>query len=251
MDIPALPPGFVVDAPALLGRAVLGQQWRDLAFLHWPVAVSTVQRFFPPGTRPDVLDDPATTYVGLVPFTMVGAGIGRRWPVPWAGTFLETNVRLYSVDAQGRHGVVFRSLDASRLLPVLAAHVGYGLPYVWSRMSRSVQPAAEGEVRTWTCARRLSLVRSRISVRVGPPVEPTPLDVFLTARWGLHARHLGRTWWVPNEHSTWPLRAAEVLELDDGLRAAAGVQVSGLPPLVRFTPGVRTAFGAPVPLPSA
>ena len=40
---------------------------------------------------------------------------------PWAGTFLETNVRLYSVDATGRRGVVFLSLDADRAVAVAAA----------------------------------------------------------------------------------------------------------------------------------
>jgi uncharacterized protein YqjF (DUF2071 family) len=179
---------------------------------------------------------------------MVGAGVGRRAPVPWLGTFLETNVRLYSVDAAGRHGVVFRSLDADRLLPVLGARGVYGLPYIWSSMTRSVRGPSGREERTWTCRRRRSGVSSRIVVRVGPVVEPTRLDVFLTARWGLHARHLGRTWWVPNEHEAWPLHEAEVVELEDGLRAAAGVPVSGPPSHVRFTSGVRTNFGVPVGL---
>jgi uncharacterized protein YqjF (DUF2071 family) len=41
--------------------------------------------------------------------------------VPYPGTFPETNVRLYSVDEHGRRGVLFRSLDASRLIPVTVA----------------------------------------------------------------------------------------------------------------------------------
>ena len=36
-------------------------------------------------------------------------------PLPYFGTFAETNVRLYSVDAAGRHGVLFRSLETTRL----------------------------------------------------------------------------------------------------------------------------------------
>ena len=36
--------------------------------------------------------------------------------MPWAGSFLETNVRLYSIDATGRRGIVFLSLDTDRLL---------------------------------------------------------------------------------------------------------------------------------------
>jgi uncharacterized protein YqjF (DUF2071 family) len=55
---------------------------------------------------------------------------------------------------------------------------------------------------------------------------------------------------VPNEHGTWPLHEADVLELEDELCEAAGVAVEGLPPLVRATAGVRTVFGVPVPLPA-
>jgi len=49
---------------------------------------------------------------------MVGVSIGRGPAVPYLGTFLETNVRLYSVDETGRRGVVFLSLDADRALVV-------------------------------------------------------------------------------------------------------------------------------------
>ncbi|RZS90075.1 hypothetical protein EV189_1858 [Motilibacter rhizosphaerae] len=235
----ALPVGFPVAAPPLGGPAVLGQQWRDLAFLHWRVDSAAVAPFFPRGSRPDEHD--GSTWVGLVPFSMVGAGLGRRFPVPWLGTFLETNVRLYSVDDEGRHGVVFRSLDADRLLPVLGAQAVYGLPYRWARMTAAV----DGDERSWSSVRRRGGGSLDLRLRVGQEVEPDDLDVFLTARWGLHAAHLGRTWWVPNEHGPWPLRSAEVLELRDSLCAEAGVEVAGLPERVRFTSGVRTVFGVP------
>ena len=86
----------------------------------------------PPGVRPDTLD--GVTYVGLIPFRMVGAGIARGPGVPWFGSFLETNVRLYSVDDTGRRGIVFLSLDAERAAVVLGARAVFGLPYRWSRM---------------------------------------------------------------------------------------------------------------------
>ena len=87
----------------------------------------------PRGTRPDTLD--GATYVGLIGFRMVDLGLLRGPALPWVGTFLETNVRLYSVDGLGRRGVVFRSLDATRLTAVLTARATLRLPYAWSRMS--------------------------------------------------------------------------------------------------------------------
>lgn len=84
-----------------------------------------------------------------------------------------------------------------------------------------------------------------MTVTVGDPVEPTDLEMWLTARWGAHSRKAGRTWWVPNEHATWPLHEAEVSELDDQLVAAAGISTTG--PMMRalFSPGVHARFGRP------
>lgn len=235
--------GVPAAAPPLPGRVLFDQRWTDLAFLHWPVDPELVAPFMPAGIEPDVVD--GVTYVGLIPFHMRGAGPGRGHAAPYLGDFLETNVRLYSVDAAGRHGVVFRSLEASRLVTVLAARWGYRLPYVWSRM----RVVRDGDTWTWSSQRRWPNrgLRTHIAVRVGQPLEtPTPLDTWLTARWGLHHRAAGRTVWTPNQHDAWPLCDAELLAISDELVEAAGLQVSGPPPVpVRYTSGVRTVFGWP------
>ena len=81
----------------------------------------------------------------------------RRARVPGSGGMI-TNVRLCSVDTHGRRGVVFRSMDVSRLVPVLLGHLGFRLPY------------------------RL-VPRSRIVVRGRPTVpEPAEPEHFLSTR---------------------------------------------------------------------
>jgi uncharacterized protein YqjF (DUF2071 family) len=235
---------YPVDAPPLRGPALLDQRWVDVAFLHWPVRPESVQRFFPAGTRPDVVD--GRTYVGLVAFAMRSAGLGRLGAVPYFGSFLETNVRLYSVDDAGRHGVLFRTLDTSRLAIVPFARALFGVPYVWSRLSCTREGARldYGGRRRWPGGGPTS----RVVLEVGEAVQPTPLETWLTARWGLHSRLLGRTWWTPNRHSSWPLRSARAVRVEDEFVSAAGIPVAGdmLRPL--FSPGVRTQFGAPRPL---
>lgn len=237
-------PVSAISAP-LAGRALLDQRWRDLTFLHWRVPADVVAPLLPAGTRPDVFD--GSSWVGLIPFRLTDAGFGRAPAIPYIGSFAETNVRLYSVDAAGRRGVVFRSLEAERLAFVLGARWTLGLPYTWARM----RVERRGDVMTYTSRRRWPAPRglaSRVVVRVGPfEVRDDPLADFLTARWGLHSRRLGRTIYLPNTHDTWPLRTAELLELDDELVAAAGFgETSSRPPdSVLFSPGVRTQFGAP------
>ena len=54
-----------------------------------------------------------------------------------------------------------------------------------------------------------------------------------------------RTWWIPDEHEPWPLRAAEILDLDDDLLDASGVTPAGPHLRALFSPGVRSRFGRP------
>jgi len=165
------------------------------------------------------------TYVALVPFAMSGIRLGPSPPVPYFGSLLETNIRLYSVDDAGRHGVVFRLLETSRLAVVPLTRIGLGIPYTWARMRLT----RHGDTMTYDSVRRWPRrgLRSRLTITIGEVVEPTPLEVWLTARWGAHTRKAGRTWWVPNEHEPWSLGAATIAALDDDLLAASGVRATG------------------------
>ncbi|WP_433292713.1 YqjF family protein [Actinoplanes sp. CA-030573] len=240
-------PGQVEEVTPLttrpVRRSLLVQRWTDLTFLHWPVDPALVAPLLPAGTRPDLLD--GVTYVGLIAFRMAGFGFLSGPGIPHLGTFCETNVRLYSVDGDGRRAVVFRSLDAERLIPVLTARAWLHLPYMWSKMRivKSRQQITYVSRRRWPSPRGAA---SRMSVRIGERIdEPTPLEHFLTARWGLHTRAWGRTVHLPNEHPQWPLHRATLLTLDDELVAAAGLpQPDGPPVSVLYSPGVPVTFGS-------
>ncbi|MGX9670436.1 YqjF family protein [Mycobacterium sp. HM-7] len=237
--------GFLVDAPPLRQPAWVEQFWGDLTFLHWPVDPASVAPLFPPDTAPDVFTD-GLTYVGLVPFVMHRSAVAGRVPLPYFGAFAETNVRLYSVDGAGRHGVLFRSLETTRLAVVGLTRLGMGVPYTWAKL----RVARSGDRITYAGTRRWPErgLRTLAEVAIGEPVDPTPLEVWLTARWGAHTRKAGRTWWVPNEHPAWPLRQAELVELTDDLVPASGVVPVGPPLRALFSPGVRARFGRPTAL---
>lgn len=226
-------------APPLAGREIASQRWSDLTFLHWRVDPARVAPLLPPGVAPDEFD--GGTWVGLIPFLLDRATLFGGPPVPYVGRFVEINVRLYGVDASGRRGVVFRSLEASRLAAVLAARAVFGLPYFWSRTTMD----AEGDAIRYRSRRHGGGASSAVVSRPGEMVEADPLADFLTARWGMFTARRGRTRFLPNEHEPWPVHSAELLELDDELVAAAGLPgvTDRAPDSVLFSPGVTTRFG--------
>jgi Uncharacterized conserved protein len=227
------------EAPPLTGHAIASQRWSDLVFLHWRVEPDRVAPLLPRGVRPDEFD--GSTWVGLIPFRLSRATLLGSPPVPYVGAFVEVNVRLYGVDARGRRGVVFRSLEASRLFAVLAARAAFALPYEWAR---TAVDDGDGMLR-YRSARHGGGPRFAAVARPGAAIEPGPLEDFLTARWGMFTSRRGRTRFTPNTHVAWPLHAAELLELDDGLVAAGGLPgvTARAPDSVLYSPGVDTWFG--------
>ena len=241
---PDVPDG---TCPLTVAHPMMVHRWQLLTFLHWSVEPSLVQRLLPPGLVVETFD--AHAWVGLVPFRMWVAP-PRLPALPWLGRFCETNVRTYVRDTQGRSGVWFFSLEASRLPAVVAARVAYRLPYYWAAMR--LHNASDRIV--YTCRRRWPRSASpdaggTIVVRPGSPIpseDLTQLEHFLTARWRLFSHASKGTLRYANaEHAPWPLQRAELETFDDSLVTAAGLPQPIGQPLVHYSPGVEVRISAP------
>ncbi len=237
----AAPQPISAIAPPLAGRASASQRWSHLVFLHWRVESAQVAPLLPAGLIPDEFD--GSSWVGLIPFVLDRATVWGSPPVPYFGSFVEVNVRLYAVDADGHRGVVFVSLEASRLAAVIAARTLFRIPYRWSRTTLT---GSAGEFH-YTSRRHLA-VSARTDIvarRTDQPVVGDPLADFLTARWALFSTVRGRTVHLRNHHEPWPLFRAELVRLEDTLLDAAGFPgVAARPPdSVLYSPGVTTWFG--------
>jgi uncharacterized protein len=209
--------------------------WDTLTFLHWPYEPEIVQRLLPPGMAVQTFEGKA--WVSLIPFVMRVRLPRTRRPIPWLGTFPETNVRTYVTAADGTEGIWFFSLDATRLAPVLSARAAFWLPYMWS----SMKVLREGDRVIYTCRRRVPGPRgasSRVVIDIGEPYEPselTELDHFLSARWRLYSKFLGRIWSARAVHEVWPLRRATLIECDDELMTAAGLPAPCGEPIIGYS----------------
>ncbi|MCU1440427.1 MAG: hypothetical protein JWP85_1424 [Rhodoglobus sp.] len=228
-------------APQLDGRSVASQRWSRVAFLHWRVDSSSVAPLLPAGVTPDEHD--GSSWVGLIAFQLDRATMLGSPPVPYFGDFAEVNVRLYGVDERGRRGVVFVSLEASRLAAVLAARAVFSLPYFWSSTSL-VETGGEA---TYRARRHVGAGASVLTVRPGALIAGDSTAHFLSARWALFTTRFGRTVLLPNHHEPWPLRAAQLVHLDDSLVALAGFPglTDRMPDSVLYSDGVTTRFGKP------
>ena len=233
------------DCPFTIDRPILRQRWERLTYLHWALDPAAVQQLLPPGLTADTWDGAA--WVGLVPFYMrVATPAGQR--VPWVSNFCETNIRTYVRDGDGRRGIWFFSLDASRLGAVLVARATpYRLPYFWStmRLGQRGNELAYLTRRHWP---RPAPVTSRVRVTVGDPIpadQVSGLEHFLTARWMLFSVTGGRRTAARVCHQRWPLHRATAQVVDDQLLTATGLPAPDGEPLVHYSPGVDVAIGRP------
>lgn len=237
-----MPEPLSAEPPPLHGPVVAAQEWRHVAFAHWRAPADVVAPLLPAGVVPDLFDGSA--WVGLIAFRLGEARLGLFATPRRLGTFTEVNVRLYGVDAQGRRGVVFRSLEAASLPAVLAARAAFSLPYMWARTDQRSRPEGwEYVSRRWSASG--DGPGFRLAVAVDTTTADDELSLFLTARWGLFQRRFGRTLWLPNTHEPWLLHPARVLSLRDELVPAAGLPpVAGTPAeSVLYSPGVDARFG--------
>jgi uncharacterized protein YqjF (DUF2071 family) len=229
--------------PFRVERAVMRQTWSELTFLHWPYDPAVVRPLVPRELDLDLFDGAA--WIGLVPFLITDL-VPPRWPaLPWISWFPETNVRTYVVDGAGRRGVWFFSLDAARLAAVIGARIGYGLPYFWAKM----RVGADSQRVFYRSRRRFLRVHSDIAIEKGDLIrEQSEREVFLTARFRLYARWLGRIVCARVEHPEWPLHTARVVRLESSLVRAAGLPQPLGSPLAHFAPRVDVRAGLPGPV---
>ena len=200
------------------GRPVMRQIWRELAFLHWPVARDAVAGLLPPGLDVDCFDGAA--YVGVVPFTIPLTRTGRLG-APMAPAFHEINLRTY-VHRDGRDpGVWFFSLD--------------GRDGAVADRSRRRGAAATFHARDQP-------------VGEVAPAATGSLELFLAERYLLYSA-AGRALRTARvHHAPYPLQPAIATDVEQTLTTAGGLPqgaCAGPPPLVHSAREVDVAIHGP------
>lgn len=207
-------------------------------FAHWRSDPAALAGLVPRGTRPDVVDGSA--WAGLCAYVFRETSVP---PFPSAGrlgTMTEVTVEVLTVDDAGRHGIAYRTIDTANVPAIVAAHALIGVPYTFAHTRsdrrgdllrhrsvrhpvRSLRPSR----RSWGRGDRpggSDRPRQAASVRVAAgSVTDEPLATTLTDRDGIHARHLGQTFFWQREHPPLVLRSARLERLDGDLPDTVGL----------------------------
>lgn len=221
---------------------LLHQYWSNLLFLHWPLPLPVVQAALPAELGVHAFGGKA--WLGVVAFRMHGVRPPGCPPLPGLRTLDELNLRTYAIDAEGRTGVWFFSLDASLGPAVWLARHFFRIPY----RRAAIEVAEAGPTTDF---------RARPLLREGPapwqryrwssdPTVPTrkadpgSLEHFLLERYRLFARlhrHEGmRTGTL--SHEAYRYRPAELTHWSTDLFRLAGLPEPEEPPAsVLASPG--------------
>lgn len=220
------------------------QTWTDLLFVHWRVSSELLQPLLPEGLTAETFDGDG--WVGLVPFSM--EKVRPRWfpAVPGISWFLETNLRTYVTLPDGRSGVWFFSLDATKRLAVQVARRFWHLPYFDANLSLCRDPtgiAYRGQ--------RIGHqdVGYRIDAKLNNERQPATapegsLEHFLLERYVLFTRRPdGQILSGRVHHTPYEFCAPEATTMQQTLTASIGLSISPdrEPDHVVFSSGVNVA----------
>jgi uncharacterized protein YqjF (DUF2071 family) len=225
------------------GSPVMQQNWENLLFLHWPIDPALMRPLIPSALEIDTFEGQA--YIGITPFALTGLRLLSLPPVPGFESFLEINVRTY-VHYRGIPGVWFFSLDASKLIPAIAARALFALPYFNASMEfnheanefrftskRVVPPDAHFRAR-WQTGMRLR----------EPALES--LAFFLVERYCLFANVGEQILMTRVYHHPWILEEGIVLEEESTMISALGLPEPTGPALTHFSRSMNVEVWAPV-----
>lgn len=225
------------------GSPIMHQTWQNLLFLHWPIDPVLLRPHIPMRLEIDTFEGKA--WIGVTPFAMTDVHLTAIPPIPGLSSLLELNVRTY-VHLNGKPGVWFFSLDASKLLPALAARVLFMLPYYIAEM-KFLQNAGEYQFFSKRSAGTAAEFEAgwKTGVRLRDP-DVHSLAFFLVERYALYAGSSDNLTMARIYHHPWILEEVSALQHRSSMIAALSLPEPEDPPLAHFSKGVSVEVWEPV-----
>ena len=222
---PTSPEADAQSPQANTGWPVGRQLWRDLLFVHQPVAGGLLRASLPPGLELDTYGGEA--WVTVIPFAIFDSRpIGA--PRVLGMDFLEVNLRTYVRGPGGEPGIYFFSLEASSWLAVAGARLAYALPYFPAKMERRKE-TNDGRIQYRServaAGRGAGLEATWRSEGPLAQVPPGSLDHFLIERYVLFAVRGGHLRRARVRHHPYPIQRAVLESWRESLSARSGLPI--------------------------
>ena len=227
------------------GTPVMHQIWQNVLFMHWSFQPDEIRALIPGEFELDIFDDKA--WISVTPFTVTHLHLHSLPPIPGLNSFHELNVRTY-VHHKGIPGIWFFSLDASKLIPAMAARALFMLPYHDAEvtfqqsagefafeLARSGSPAAHFRAQ-WSTGLRLR----------DPDVDS--LAFFLVERYCHFALRDDTIYMTRIYHHPWILEEAVVSSHASTMIGALGISEPGTRPLAHFAREQNVDIWVPIPV---
>lgn len=221
-------------------------QWRDLLFVHYPVAPERLDEHLPAAVSVDTYDGQA--WLGVVALTMTDV---RPRFAPFGRTFPQVNLRTY-VTIDGDPGVYFLSMDADERLAVTAARRTLGVPYYLADASVR-RHGAEVTVESERVQAGEPDARFRATYEPDGPLEPIAdgsFEAYAVDRYRLYLPGRGGIYTGVLDHDPWRLRTAAAEITENTLFSAAGIGQPSAAPRLHVAPAYDATLSEPDRIPA-
>lgn len=178
------------------------QEWLDLLFLHFQVDYDLIRPLVPAELQIDQHE--GSCYVSLVAFKMQNIRPRYLPAFPPISDFYEINVRTY-IDQNGKKGVYFIHIEASKYLSALVAKKLSGLPYEESTMMRDAQGYHNLNQERGFSLKTIFEVTDEFKIK-------SSLDTWLTERYCLYLDKSDGIYCFDIHHPEWPLFSVQLQE---------------------------------------
>jgi uncharacterized protein len=230
------------SAPLPGGPWIMTQTWHNLLFAHWPVSPEALRPLVPAGLEIDTFDGDA--WLGIIPFRLTGVRLRGLPEVRPVASFPEVNVRTY-VNAAGKPGVQFLSLDANNRLAIAIAkpwfHLAYRLADISFRSDRCgihfSSRRRERRAPELTPFGRCDAADFRASYRPCSPhfrSEPGTLEHWLTERYCYYSAAGRRLYRCDIHHDPWRLRRAQAEIESNTMALSHGIDLPATEPFLLY-----------------
>ena len=210
------------------GHWLYYQEWNEALFMHWKAPAELIKSLLPTGLQLDMHEGDA--WVSLVAFTMEHIRPRFLPALALISNFHEINLRTYVVK-DGKAGVYFLSIEASKRLSAYISRKLSALPYKWAAMQRSRQ-----HYRSQNAKEGFYL---NVDFNKGAELkEKTSLDTWLTERYCLYVKAAGILYRYDIQHKPWELAQAEVT-IRRVHYPIGGLKLTLTPEAVHYAAGVQ------------